>query len=77
MSTKGCKLGSSARPRRRDDLYPWRGVVSVSYTTSRYHAHGARTAEVLLECGHTLSRKASQAPKRRLRCPFCEKDVTP
>ncbi len=58
-------------------LYPrgekpiWRKVVGR--TSYRYYKAHGDTVVLELECGHEVSRKASEVPKtpKRVMCPLC------
>lgn len=51
----------------------FRKVVNLNYVGAcQYTGYKNRTAELVLECGHTNCRKASVALPSRARCRECE-----
>lgn len=56
---------------------PLRRIVSFVDVYARNNpGHGAFTARLELECGHTVHRKGSKTPGAFARCPHC-RDVNP
>lgn len=53
-----------------------RKVIDVNYVGAcRYTGYINKTAELVLECGHTLYRKASSGVPRMAQCRECMQDL--
>jgi hypothetical protein len=65
---------AAAQQARANRANPFRDVVSHAYVGAcRYTGYIARSIRLTLECGHTMTRKASQGVPRKARCYDCGK----
>ena len=51
--------------------YPFRRVVNVQFTTTRYNRSGEGSNKFTLDCGHTVWAKLSDGEPKRKRCRDC------